>query len=185
MTSSVDFRHRVIDTFDWRCKLQVWDCLSTPSNEMMRSIYRGATVIVLMYDITNIDALSSAAEWTSEVRLYAGPKVMLYLVGSKIDQSDKRKVTVKEGETAAANLRAKAYFEVSSKTGAVVEELFNRIVSDLQDRSEEESMRSSLSSFFMPRSSASLFGDDEKEADIARLREERECGCRCTCCTIS
>jgi len=40
-TNSVEFRHRYITTSTARCKLQVWDCVSSTSSHIMTSVYKG------------------------------------------------------------------------------------------------------------------------------------------------
>lgn len=130
-TQSVEYRHRYIDTDRNRCKVQLWDCVSSASRAVMMSIYKGSNVVILLFDVTNISTLESIPDWLNEVKEYAPSTTVVYLVGTKIDLPS-RKVSESEGLDVATRHGLK-YFEVSSKTGLHVDALFNMIVTDLED----------------------------------------------------
>eukprot|EP00602_Paraphysomonas_sp_CaronLab_P011511 CAMPEP_0185040448 /NCGR_PEP_ID=MMETSP1103-20130426/38507_1 /TAXON_ID=36769 /ORGANISM="Paraphysomonas bandaiensis, Strain Caron Lab Isolate" /LENGTH=229 /DNA_ID=CAMNT_0027579749 /DNA_START=52 /DNA_END=741 /DNA_ORIENTATION=+ len=130
-TQTVEYRHRYIDTAKNRCKVQVWDCVSTASKAVMTSIYKGSNAVILLFDVTNSESLRSIPDWLHEISGYAPAGVSVYLVGTKIDD-EHREVSTGEGEY-VADKHALQYFEVSSKTGAGVDSIFNKIVHDLED----------------------------------------------------
>jgi small GTP-binding protein len=130
-TQSVEYRHRYIDTENNRCKVQLWDCVSSASRAVMMSIYKGSNAVILLFDVTNISTLESIPDWLNEVKEYAPATTEVYLVGTKIDLPSRR-VSESEGRDVATRHGLK-YFEVSSKTGEKVDALFNTIVADLED----------------------------------------------------
>jgi GTPase SAR1 family protein len=129
-THLVEYRHRFIDTLNARCKVQIWDCLSSTSPRLMSSIYKGAHGVVLLYDVTNPDTLESAPDWYKEIQSYSSPKVVAYFVGTKTDLD--RKVSIEQGQAMAAQLGIK-YYEVSSQNGGNVDSLFCKLVNDVKE----------------------------------------------------
>ena len=80
-------------------KLQIWD---TAGQERFRAItknyYKGSHGIILLYDVTNLQSFENIKSWINQIREEASPNVVIYLVGSKIDLEEERKVTKKDGE---------------------------------------------------------------------------------------
>ena len=63
-------------------QLQIWD---TAGQERFRSItqsyYRSANALILVFDISCQPTFDCLPQWLSEIDLYAGSKVLTYLVG--------------------------------------------------------------------------------------------------------
>lgn len=101
------------------------------------SYYRGADGVIMVYDVTNPDSLSSLAHtWMNEIRSYATRKPQVILVGNKTDLRCKMKQCdidrVSELlEDVKEQLRGEGVVdvvEVSSKTGNQVNEAFEHLV---------------------------------------------------------
>lgn len=105
--------------------------LDTAGQERFRTLsnsyYRGAHGVILVYDISNRDSFLSMGRWFEEVQNNAMPGTITYLVGSKLDKSASRKVSVSEGET-LASIHGAQFCEVSSKTRENVRKPFIEIV---------------------------------------------------------
>jgi small GTP-binding protein len=129
-TQSVEYRHRYIQRNKFRCKIQVWDCISSGSVAVMNSIYKGTNAIVLCIDLTNSSSIDAVGDWVSEIKGYTNDHIHITLVGTKIDSPD-RCISYQDAEDLAKSLGL-SYSEVSSKTGQGVESVFVNIVSDLQ-----------------------------------------------------
>lgn len=146
-TQTVEYRHRFIQTNEFRCKVQVWDCVSSVSKTLMSSIYKGANAVVLLVDVTNRSSLESVPDWLKEIREYAPAATPVYLVATKIDCDD-WKFTSDELAEMAVKHELK-HWELSSKTGINVDGLFYKIVADVKDdtlmamEEREQSMASS------------------------------------------
>ena len=114
-------------------KLQIWD---TAGQDRFRAItknyYKGSHGIILLYDVTNLQSFENIKSWINQIREEASPNVVIYLVGSKIDLEEERKVTKKDGEKLAEELGL-PFLEVSGKSGINVNEVLNDIVERIDD----------------------------------------------------
>lgn len=115
----------------------------------MQNIYRGANAIILLFDVCNSNSVASIPDWCHEIKQYADDGAVVYLVGTKIDESSLRILTCTQGKLMAEKLGL-LYWELSAKTGMEVDGLFFNIVSDhvlLQERLSEATTTSTSSSF--------------------------------------
>lgn len=84
-TIGVDFEIKEIDVLDKKVKLQLWDCAG---NERFRTIttsyYRGAHVVMLVFDVTDESSIYAIPDWIREIRLH-NHEAPILLVGNKID----------------------------------------------------------------------------------------------------
>ncbi len=126
-TIGVDFGFKTINILDKRIKLQIWD---TAGQERFRSIthsyYRGADIIVLMYDITNIQSFENIHMWYNNItntNNVSKPYIIL-LIGNKIDLENKRVVTTEMGEEVAIKY-GMDFIETSSYCYDSVHEIIN------------------------------------------------------------
>ena len=114
-------------------KLQIWD---TAGQDRFRAItkdyYKGSHGIILLYDVTNLQSFENIKSWIYQIREEASPNVVIYLVGSKIDLEEERKVTKKDGEKLAEEFGL-PFLEVSGKSGINVNEVFDDIVERIDD----------------------------------------------------
>merc|ERR1712000_265788 len=118
-------------------KFEIWD---TAGQERYRSLapmyYRGAHSAIVVYDITAPDSMDRARDYIKEVKKQGSPNVVIMLTGNKIDMEAQRKVTTKEGESAAADLGV-FFAETSAKTGEGVKALFMQLAEqDKRDPSD-------------------------------------------------
>jgi small GTP-binding protein len=108
-------------------KMQLWD---TAGHERYRSItntyYRGANMILLVYDVTRRTSFGSLGDWIRTIQDYTdGPIV---LVANKVDvDNEYREVNETEGRAFAAS-HAIPYIEASAKTAYNLTEVFERHV---------------------------------------------------------
>ena len=93
VTIGVEFGSFVIRLEKKVIKLQIWD---TAGQESFRSVtrifYRGANIVFLVYDITREETFKNTQEWLMEVKQHAQPDVVVYLIGNKADEEEKRQV---------------------------------------------------------------------------------------------
>lgn len=171
ITQSVEYRHRYIERNKFRCKTQVWDCISSGSSTVMTSIYKGTNAVILCIDLTNKASIDAVEDWISEIRGYTNDNIHISLVGTKIDSPD-RCISYEDAEDVAKSLKL-CYSEVSSKNGQGVERVFVNIVSDLQ---------SSAMNDLFPRSDENKNKRGEKQNDEFGDDENSSSDC---CCVIS
>ncbi|XP_060075744.1 ras-related protein Rab-34-like [Ylistrum balloti] len=129
-TIGVDFEVEKFSILSIPFTLQIWD---TAGQERFKCIaasyYRGANVVVVVFDLTDEMSLSNAAKWMRDASESASDPIKL-LVGSKKDSmSDAGYEAVERRASDIANSIGAEYWAVSSKTGENVKDFFFRAVS--------------------------------------------------------
>ena len=129
-TIGVDFRFKTIQVKGKRTKIQIWD---TAGQEKFRTIssayYRGADVVLLVYDITCAQSLEDLKNyWVQEVEKHGLEVPTLVMVGNKEDMSEIREVPKFKEKTYPlqyGNLNREAMlYEVSAKTDYGINKVF-------------------------------------------------------------
>jgi Ras-related protein Rab-1A len=126
-TIGVDFKLRIMEIYNKRVKLQMWD---TAGEERFRTItssyYRGAHGIAIVFNVRDRQSFVNIDQWKHEITRYASESVNVILIGTQIDDTSLRLVTYDEGNAKADSLGI-SYFETSAKTTAGVQEAFVNI----------------------------------------------------------
>ena len=109
-------------------KIQIWD---TAGQDRFRSItknyYKGAHGILLIYDVTSRKTYDNIKNWVTQIKEEVSEKVTIILVGNKIDDEKKRKVSTEEGEKMAKECGL-SFYETSAKSGINIDSTFNELV---------------------------------------------------------
>merc|ERR1719305_362896 len=109
--------------------LEIWD---TAGQETYRSIlplyYRGAAIVVIVYDITNKESLRQAKWWVKQVKQECDPGVVIALVGNKLDLAETHRAVPTEEAVKFAHENGFLHFETSAKANANIDALFTRVV---------------------------------------------------------
>ena len=135
-TCGVDFK---VQAFDWEgkvVKLQIWD---TAGQERFRAIvnsyYRGASGILLCYDITDPTTADNVKAWLVEIEKYAPMDIPIVLCGTKADlmsepfQAENIRLTSEIVKDILASYpEVKHHCTTSAKTGEGVEDAFLKLV---------------------------------------------------------
>ncbi|WFD41134.1 uncharacterized protein MJAP1_004129 [Malassezia japonica] len=128
-TIGVAFASRILSVAGKQVKLQLWD---TAGQERFRSVtrsyYRGAAVVVLVYDITQYVAtltrrstFAQIQRWLDDARALASPHAIVVLVGNKLDrEAEDREVSFLEASQWASEHRI-LFTETSSLNGENVQ----------------------------------------------------------------
>ena len=85
--------------------------------------YRDSHGVVICFDITNQDSFDAGVFWLKDIEHHAPEKSKKILCGMKSDLSSMREVDRHKAESFAKSNNM-SYFEVSSKTGNGVNEMF-------------------------------------------------------------
>lgn len=108
-------------------RLQLWD---TAGQERFRSLIpsyiNDSSVAVVCYDITDKKSFENVNGWIEQARQIRGEELIIFLVGNKIDDADKRQVQTEEGQQKADELNVN-FIETSAKVGINVKTLFNNL----------------------------------------------------------
>ena len=109
-------------------KLYIWD---TAGQDRFRSItsnyYKGADGIILIYDITKQETFNNVRNWITSIKEEAPAKVVLILVGNKVDDEKNRAVSQSEGEKIADEYNL-PFLECSAKSDINVTETFDVLI---------------------------------------------------------
>ena len=135
MTIGLDYRLKTMALQSGKeVKLQIWD---TAGQDRFRSItknyYKGSHGIILIYDVTSLKTFENVKSWVSQIHEEISDKVVIYLVGNKIDMDDERKVKTEEGQKLAEELGV-PFVETSAKSGENIDNIF----SDITERIDKE-----------------------------------------------
>lgn len=135
-TVGVDFLHidyKLTDPDTRRqriVRLQVWDTAGQERfRSLMRSYYRGAAAVMVMFSLIDLDSFDSCGRWSTEAdALLREERVQpaKLLVANKADLADKRCVSAESVLTLARDLDAVAV-TTSAKSGANVEAAFHAL----------------------------------------------------------
>lgn len=130
-TIGIDFLSKTMYMEDRTVRLQLWD---TAGQERFRSLIpsyiRDSSVAVVVYDITSRASFLNTSKWIEDVRAERGQDVVIMLVGNKTDLSDRRQVSVDEGEETAKK-ESVLFIETSAKAGYNVKALFRKLAGAL------------------------------------------------------
>ncbi|XP_015598433.1 ras-related protein Rab-34 [Cephus cinctus] len=130
-TIGVDFEVERFDVLGVPFNLQIWD---TAGQERFKCIaasyYRGANIIVIVFDLGSLMSLSHSQQWLAEAERSNVGFYHIFLVGTKRDLLSNKvyEVIEKRAITVAKTINAE-YWAVSSRTGDGVPELFARMAS--------------------------------------------------------
>ena len=109
-------------------KLYIWD---TAGQDRFRSItrnyYKGADGIILIYDITKQETFENVRNWINNIKDEAPDRVVLILVGNKVDDERNRVVPKSEGEEIAKEFNL-PFFECSAKSDINVTPVFDTLI---------------------------------------------------------
>ena len=126
-TTGMDYKYKDVTYEEGKTiRLQIWD---TAGQERYRTVtpalFKGAIGIILMYAITDRESFEHVENWITSIETEAQKKVILILVGNKVDKKD-RKVFKEEGEQVAKEKNF-PFFETSAQTGYNVNSVFETL----------------------------------------------------------
>jgi Ras-related protein Rab-5C len=126
-TLGASYASKSVDASGTQVRLLLWE---TAGQKRYRPItpmyYRGATAAVLVYSVADRESFAQIDVWLISLHKNLNTKVLMFLVGNKCDLEDIRDVGTAEGQEKANAMEAK-FAEVSAKTGAGIDELFECI----------------------------------------------------------
>jgi len=127
-TIGVDFAIKTMDLCGKRAKLKVWD---TAGQERFRNIcasyYRGANLMLLVFDVCEMESFLHVERWLDEIHMYVTEDVPVMLVANKVDMKSKRVVSEERIAALAAKLKL-PFIEASAKNSNNVEKAFGDTV---------------------------------------------------------
>lgn len=128
-TIGVDFKFKTINVNDKKIKIQIWD---TAGQERFRSIttsyYRGSNVVLLIFDLTNINSFQNLDFWYNSILdNNHDPNLQIYLVANKKDLDCDTNIIPSNIKKLVKNSKIIKYYEVSAKSCEGILEMFEDI----------------------------------------------------------
>ncbi|TRY73986.1 hypothetical protein TCAL_10587 [Tigriopus californicus] len=134
-TVGIDFFEKAIQIHDQIVRLQLWDTAGQERfHSLIRPYYRGASGVVLVYDVTDRNSFNNIQEWMETLRenLNLGQITDTLIMGNKTDLVGRR-VSSAEGRTLAQRQNC-AFAEVSAKDGNNLETSFMGLAQRIWNR---------------------------------------------------
>ena len=105
-------------------KLQIWDTAGQERyRSMVKSYFRGALGVLLVFSLDNRDSFESLENWLSDLREHCHPKAKILLIGNKSDLIEKRSVSQNEAHSFATSHQLQS-FETSALQNSNISESF-------------------------------------------------------------
>ena len=140
-TVGVDFTTKLLRVKGKEVKLTIWD---TAGQERFRALapsyYRGAEVLLVVYDVTNRESFDNVSFWLEEAESGLTTDPILVLVGNKIDLEGERLVSRKRALAFAAE-REMLFIETSARTHHQIAKPFTAAVKRLCFKRQPETIR--------------------------------------------
>ena len=122
-TIGLDYRLKTLILEEQKIvKVQLWDTAGQDKfRAITRNYYKGASGIILIFDVTNVKSYENIKKWINEIKEEISEKVAIVLIGNKIDNVQERKISKEQGDKLASEIGVK-FLETSAKTGEGINE---------------------------------------------------------------
>jgi Ras-related protein Rab-2A len=108
--------------------LLFWDIAGQDHFKVLHKVYyNGAKGVILVFDLTKPNTLTSIQKWQSEALGYLKKKIPMILVGNKSDLKDQIKVTKEDINNMKEIIHVSDSYETSALDGTNVTEMFYTI----------------------------------------------------------
>ncbi|UJR37202.1 hypothetical protein I4U23_029910 [Adineta vaga] len=145
-TIGIDFKLKTILIRDKPIQLQLWDTAGQERfYNIVRSYYRNADAILLVYDRTAACTFQNIVRWMKSINENAPDDVFRVLVGNKSDLHEYLVVSNEDGRQ-LANQYHMNYFETSAKSDSIekITQMFSYITETLLERRQPVSIPPSI-----------------------------------------
>ena len=133
-TIGIDKEISYIKVYNHNYKLTLWD---TPGSERFRALpkkyYQNADGILFLFDVTDEISFNNIPKWLEDIKKQLEKEedindIILYLIGNKIDKSN-RDISKEKAEGFAKSNGMK-YFEIYGKINLNIQEIMARLILD-------------------------------------------------------
>ncbi|KAL3093166.1 hypothetical protein niasHT_022616 [Heterodera trifolii] len=121
-----------------RVELAIWDTAGQERFHALGPIYyRDSQGALLVYDISDQKSFDRVKNWVKELRSMLADKVVIFIIGNKIDLARHRTVPKEEAKEYSQSIGAN-FCECSAKTNEGVSELFSKLAIEMLNKASEE-----------------------------------------------
>ncbi|KAM3133480.1 hypothetical protein pb186bvf_014484 [Paramecium bursaria] len=137
-TIGVEFGVKEIYIQEQPIKISIWDTAGQESfRSLVRSYYRSAIGVLLVYDMTNKQSFHNLQKWLEEIRENGNENVVIAVVCNKIDLENERQVSQEEG-IQFADENGFVYYETSALEGTGVSDTFRKTAQIIYDQIQKD-----------------------------------------------
>jgi small GTP-binding protein len=106
-------------------KLQIWDtCGQEQYHSLITNFYRNSSLAIIVYAVNDKETFDNVEMWLRELRTHSSPDIKVFLIGNKIDLTEKRQVKTEDGKSFAKQNNFSKFIESSAKDGINAKEIF-------------------------------------------------------------
>ena len=175
-TQGVDFfvDKKIISGFN--VKNQIWDLAGdTRFSSIIKSYYRGISLCVLVFDITNLESFEKIPIWLHHLFEYTdNPNCLKILIGNKADKILRRQVSKSVADEYAKNNNM-TYIETSTRSDENLTNLLSNSISSIIKLSKEEKDITYTNTSDPKEKLIETYYEDEEDIN------KSDCNCRCIC----
>ena len=164
-------------------KYQIWDCCGSEYyRSIITSFYNKASVVLLVYDVTNVKSFNDIDGWVNDAKTNNTDKTIHFvLIGNKIDLNDNRKVTRERGKKFAEEKGMK-FVEVSAKTDVGIKELEDILAKIIYEEFKKDKEPKKKEEDKNDKKSNEIIEEDDSEVDYIMGKEHTHSSSLCDCC---
>lgn len=141
-TLGVEFKTKNLYLDNSACaRLNVWDtCGQERFRAITRQYFKNSHGVLLVFDLTVNETLKKLNVWLNDIQDNIGDECVIFLIGNKSDVKTRNISTSEEAKEFAKDKKI-IYYEVSAKTGAGINNIFEKMSKKLIDIENEKNKK--------------------------------------------
>jgi len=137
-TIGIDFYVKRFMIDEIKYKLHIYDLAGQEIyKSIVNTFYRHGKGILLLFDITNRQSFKSLDIWIENIKTHSIENPVIFLIGTKTDLTDIRKISYDEAKNFADNLGID-YYEISSKNNINIQDIFINLAQKVKIQTDIE-----------------------------------------------
>ena len=166
ITIGVEYNYKIVNIDDKKIKIELWDTAGQERfNSIVRSYYRNAIAVFVVYDISNRLSYNAIPRWIRILDEVDSNIKFKVLIGNKTDISTFAHVNKLEGEQVAKKFNFCAFYETSAKNGQNIEDIFENLTKIIKEKIDNGELTLETKGI---KSKVNLDSDDENEKRYLR-----------------
>ena len=166
ITIGVEYNYKIVNIDDKKIKIELWDTAGQERfNSIVRSYYRNAIAVFVVYDISNRLSYNALPRWIKILDEVDSNIKFKVLIGNKTDINTFVHVNKLEGEQVAKKFNFCAFYETSAKNGQNIEDIFENLTKIIKEKIDNGELTLETKGI---KSKVNLDSDDENEKRYLR-----------------
>ena len=166
ITIGVEYNYKIVNIDDKKIKIELWDTAGQERfNSIVRSYYRNAIAVFVVYDISNRLSYNAIPRWIRILDEVDSNIKFKVLIGNKTDINTFVHVNKLEGEQVAKKFNFCAFYETSAKNGQNIEDIFENLTKIIKEKIDNGELTLETKGI---KSKVNLDSDDENEKRYLR-----------------